>query len=254
MKHIWRVTTDDYQTCQDSKATVPSRTIPDFRIMKKISRMTRQKMVIIEEIKNCKIHPTADELHKRLRKKLPYISLATVYRNLKIMSETGQISKLKTKGKSKLFDWDSSPHDHIYCLQCQRVDNINITDIIGITMPYDINCGYKISGHKFEFSGICPECLIDSKTNNKGDNKKMACKSKCGTKGLSDNQREVLEALQNAPDDICGSKDIAAATSLEAKQVSCQITALKKKGFVESPVRCKYSITENGKEALAKDA
>ncbi len=73
----------------------------------------------------------------------------------------------------------------------------------------------------------------------------MACKPK----GLSDNQRQVLEALSNTSEP-CGSKDIAAATTLEAKQVSCQITALKKTGFVESPVRCKYEITSEGKEAL----
>ena len=82
----------------------------------------------------------------------------------------------------------------------------------------------------------------------------MACKpeSKCGSKGLSDKQREVLEALSNCTEDACGSKDIADATSLESKQVSCQITALKKKGFVDSPVRCKYSITNSGKEALTR--
>ncbi len=71
----------------------------------------------------------------------------------------------------------------------------------------------------------------------------------CNPKGLSDNQRQVLEALAKSAEP-CGSKDIAAATTLEAKQVSCQITALKKKGFVDSPVRCKYEITEDGKSAL----
>lgn len=81
----------------------------------------------------------------------------------------------------------------------------------------------------------------------------MVCKpeTKCTSKDLSDKHREVLEALKNCRKGVCGSKDIAATTSLEAKQVSCQITALKKKGFVDSPVRCKYSITDSGKEALA---
>lgn len=54
----------------------------------------------------------------------------------------------------------------------------------------------------------------------------------------------------SAMDSVCGSKDLAAATGLEAKQVSCQLTALKKKGFIESPVRCKYSITPEGKSAV----
>lgn len=73
----------------------------------------------------------------------------------------------------------------------------------------------------------------------------------CGCKkdGLSDKQKEVLAAMDKC-DGPCGSKDIAAAIDKETKQVSCQITALKKKGFVDSPVRCKYAITSEGKAAL----
>ena len=75
----------------------------------------------------------------------------------------------------------------------------------------------------------------------------MACGCKKDT--LSDEQKQILEAMNNC-DGPCASKDIAAATGLEAKQVSCRITALKKKGYVESPVRCKYGITSEGKTAL----
>ena len=75
----------------------------------------------------------------------------------------------------------------------------------------------------------------------------MGCASK--NKGLTDEQKQVLDAMLNS-DEPCGSKDIAAATGLETKQVSCRITALKKKGYVESPVRCKYTITDDGKNAL----
>ena len=77
----------------------------------------------------------------------------------------------------------------------------------------------------------------------------MGCK-KCGPADLNENQRKVLEAFAQTKD-VCGSKDIATVTGLDAKQVSCQITALKKKGFVESPVRCKYIISKKGKEVLA---
>ena len=77
----------------------------------------------------------------------------------------------------------------------------------------------------------------------------MACKS-CKATGLSDAQRQVLEALAKSGQ-ACGSKDLAATTGLESKQISCQITALKNKGYVSSPVRCKYEITEEGKSQLS---
>jgi predicted transcriptional regulator len=73
----------------------------------------------------------------------------------------------------------------------------------------------------------------------------MACKPK----GLTDNQRLVLQTLSKSSEP-CGSKDIAASTDLDSKQISSQITSLKKKGFVQSPVRCKYEITPEGKNAL----
>lgn len=76
----------------------------------------------------------------------------------------------------------------------------------------------------------------------------MGCTT-CKNTALSEQQRQVLEALAQTPE-ACGSKEIAAATGLEAKQISCQITALKNQGYVASPARCKYALTEQGKSVL----
>lgn len=79
----------------------------------------------------------------------------------------------------------------------------------------------------------------------------MACKnSKCAS--LTDTQKTVLTALANSTEALAG-KEIAASASLQPKQVSCQLTALKKKGYVASPVRCKYQVTDEGKSVLAKE-
>ncbi len=74
------------------------------------------------------------------------------------------------------------------------------------------------------------------------------CASKKKTE-LNDEQKAILGAIANSTEP-CGGKDVAAALGLEAKSVSCKITALKKKGLVDSPVRCKYAVTEEGKQAL----
>ena len=76
----------------------------------------------------------------------------------------------------------------------------------------------------------------------------MGCKT-CENTSLNDQQRQILEAVAQSPE-ACGSKEIVAATGLEAKQVSSQITALKTQGYVVSPVRCKYAITDQGKKML----
>ncbi len=62
-------------------------------------------------------------------------------------------------------------------------------------------------------------------------------------------QRQILEALAKCKA-ACGTKDIAEATGLESKQISCRLTAMKNKGYVGSPERCKYEITADGRKAI----
>ncbi|MDD2464268.1 MAG: transcriptional repressor [Desulfobulbus sp.] len=212
-------------------------------------RMTHQREIILEELRRCTTHPTADELYERIQKKLPRISLATVYRNLEILSEAELIKKLEISGRQKRFDWDPQDHDHVYCTQCHRVDNIPTATAPFLSVDAEQQKGYRITGCRIEFYGLCPNCQKPQKLKKSKGDTEMSCTS-CKISGLSDTQRQVLETLAKSTE-ACGSKDLAAATGLESKQISCQITALKNKGFVSSPTRCKYEITEKGKGQLA---
>lgn len=75
------------------------------------------------------------------------------------------------------------------------------------------------------------------------------CSCASGSKGVGNESKLILEALANCQGP-CGSKDIAQATGLDKKVVSDQIAELKKKGLVDSPVRCKYGITSAGKASI----
>ncbi len=79
----------------------------------------------------------------------------------------------------------------------------------------------------------------------------MACATKgCGKQAvLTDEQKKILAALAGQPE-ACGSKEVAAASGMESKEVSCKLTALKNRGYVESPARCKYAITAAGRAAI----
>ena len=68
--------------------------------------MTRQRPVILEELKNLTTHPTADELYSMVRRRLPRISLGTVYRNLEILSEMGLAQKLESAGAQRRYGGD----------------------------------------------------------------------------------------------------------------------------------------------------
>ncbi len=212
-------------------------------------RMTNQREMILRELKKSKKHLTADELYERVKKFMPRISLATVYRNLEILSDVKMIRKLEISGRQKRFDSELEDHDHIYCVQCHRIENLDLGET-GVNLAAVDMKGYTVTGRRLEVTGMCPKCqkkqMQKTQNKNKGEST-MACGCKKDT--LSDEQKQILEAMNNC-DGPCASKDIAAATGLEAKQVSCRITALKKKGYVESPVRCKYGITSEGKTAL----
>ena len=212
-------------------------------------RMTHQREIILQELRKSKTHPTADELYERIKKKIPRISLATVYRNLEILSKAGVISKLEISGRQKRFDWELAQHNHVYCNRCQRIENIS-SPILPLThIESAQGRGYQITGCRIEFSGLCPLCQHQPNQATNNGEQTMPCET-CEKSLLNDSQKSVLSALAQSAEP-CGSKEISAATGLESKQISCQMTALKKKGYVESPVRCKYTITPQGKEVLS---
>jgi Fe2+ or Zn2+ uptake regulation protein len=129
-------------------------------------RMTHQRETILKELKKNN-HPTADELYEHVKKVLPRISLATVYRNLEILSEAGMIKKLHISGRQKRFDWDVEDHEHIVCVQCHRVDNIDLGTNKTLLLPKD-NKQYNVTGYRIEFFGLCPECKKKTMENQNG--------------------------------------------------------------------------------------
>jgi Fur family ferric uptake transcriptional regulator len=122
-------------------------------------RLTSQRQIILEELKKVKSHPTADEMYDMVRKRLPRIGLATVYRNLELLAKLGIIRKLEVDGKQKRFDGDISPHYHIRCIKCNQVDDIFIKMDRGLEKSAASCCDYKILDHHVQFSGICSKCL-----------------------------------------------------------------------------------------------
>ena len=90
---------------------------------KRSRRNTRQRQVVLEELKNLGSHPTAAELYEIARRRLPKISLGTVYSNLELLAQLGVIRKLQTSGSVARFDGDRGRHYHVCCVRCGRVDD-----------------------------------------------------------------------------------------------------------------------------------
>jgi Fur family ferric uptake transcriptional regulator len=120
--------------------------------------MTRQRKIILEELRKVDTHPSADEVYEMVRKRLPRISLGTVYRNLEVLSKSGAIQKLEPGSSLKRFDGNPHEHYHIRCIQCDRVVDAHFDIDLNFTNEDCKASNFKIIGHKLEFLGLCSKC------------------------------------------------------------------------------------------------
>lgn len=127
-------------------------------------RMTRQRRVILEELRKVDSHPSADEVYEMVRKRLPRISLGTVYRNLEILSESGDIQKLEPGCSLKRFDGNPSEHCHIHCVRCHRIADLPMVPDLAIDLAGVYTTDFKIVGHRLEFIGLCSQCSDNSES------------------------------------------------------------------------------------------
>lgn len=125
-------------------------------------RITKQRQVILEELRQLKTHPSADEIYKVVRRRLPRISLGTVYRNLEVLAQMGEIQKLELSGSIKRYDWNTNKHYHIRCVRCDRVDDAPIAPLKQLEGELYESTVFEIIGHNLEFTGLCPECSKES--------------------------------------------------------------------------------------------
>ena len=120
-------------------------------------KMTRQRQVILDELCHTRTHPTADQLFERVRKRLPRIGLATVYRNLDSMDKAGLIRRLDD-GAQRRYDADLSRHYHVRCLHCGSIDDIFDLEFCSPSDALRSANDFEIVDYHLEFLGICPKC------------------------------------------------------------------------------------------------
>ena len=125
--------------------------------------MTRQRRAILEALGKTASHPTAGETYDMIRKKLPRISLGTVYRNLEMLSETGHIRRLELNGTRNRFDARTDRHYHLRCLNCGLVLDLNLPPQTQVELLANELNNCLITGHHLEFTGLCSLCREELK-------------------------------------------------------------------------------------------
>lgn len=120
-----------------------------------------------ESIKTClmgrKDHPTADALYTSIREQFPNISLGTVYRNLNLLVELGEVRKLSCGDGIDHFDFDTSPHYHFVCRSCGKIMDIPMTAAKNLEKEAEKHVPGTIEDHTILFYGCCDSCTSQAK-------------------------------------------------------------------------------------------
>lgn len=121
-------------------------------------KMTVQRRIILEEIRKARTHPSADELYVAVRRRLPDVSMATVYRNLETLAENGLIRRLWPGGAPRRYDGDVKDHYHVVCDRCGNVADVPLEPAYGFLDGAREVSDYDVRGYRVEFHGLCPNC------------------------------------------------------------------------------------------------
>lgn len=119
-------------------------------------RHSTQREVIYETLKNTTSHPDVDAIYKEVKRRLPDIGVATVYRNLKMLVAAGKVNTLETTRNCIHYDADVSNHSHFICSECGKITDVFIKSDLTEELE---KSGYRVEREKFVFYGICPECI-----------------------------------------------------------------------------------------------
>lgn len=104
-------------------------------------------------------HPTAETVYLGIKEDFPNISLGTVYRNLSLLADIGEILKISTDDGPDRFDGNIHPHYHFFCKDCGQVLDLEMESIEHINVIASHKFAGRITGSVTHFFGKCPECL-----------------------------------------------------------------------------------------------
>jgi Fur family transcriptional regulator, peroxide stress response regulator len=122
-------------------------------------KVTHQRVEIYRELVSTGDHPDAEIIHRNVRRRIPTISLDTVYRNLKCMTEQGLLSTVGLSHERLRFDANLASHHHFVCEECGSIQDFTCADFDGLTLPRGASQLGRPQSAQVHVRGICHSCL-----------------------------------------------------------------------------------------------
>ncbi len=121
-------------------------------------KFSKQREMILNQVKMFPVHPTADQVYTALKADNPNLSLGTVYRNLNLLSEMGELLKIRIADGSDRFDGRTDCHYHMVCDKCSRVFDVELSELDGLNETVSQKYGHKLTLVTLNLNGVCCEC------------------------------------------------------------------------------------------------
>jgi Fur family transcriptional regulator, peroxide stress response regulator len=124
--------------------------------------VTRQRLAIFEALAASRQHPSAEDLHRAVRRRLPHLSLATVYKNLETLRDIGAVSDVNALHEHGRYEaalpgtGAGTPHHHLVCVRCRKV--VDLHDARLDSLRVADTQGFEVHALKVQVEGLCPEC------------------------------------------------------------------------------------------------
>ncbi len=126
-------------------------------------KLTHQRLEILRELAIAKDHPSAEDVYKRVKPKIPPISYDTVYRSLALFERSGVIARVHHLDDRTRYDPNTSKHYHMVCIECKKIRDFSWPALDGMEVPEETEGWGEIQGQYLELRGICRECLSHEK-------------------------------------------------------------------------------------------
>jgi Fur family peroxide stress response transcriptional regulator len=122
--------------------------------------LTHQRQVLYEVMQSMPGHPNPEEVYARVKKRIPVISLATVYKNIHLFIEKGVLKEVSMHHGSLRVELNNHQHHHMVCSRCKAITDIEEEDLGVLPALQRLTGGFQVERYAIDVIGICAACQL----------------------------------------------------------------------------------------------
>ncbi len=120
--------------------------------------VTHQRQIIYQALMSMHDHPNPEVVYEKVRKRIPSISLATVYKNIKTFVDSGLLREVSLHHGPARLETNLAPHHHLVCSQCKTIVDLDDGDLEPVRLKKKLPRGFSVQRYSVEVIGLCKHC------------------------------------------------------------------------------------------------